>query len=223
MRYFVGDTETASDVDGCGVCEIALIEIDNDLNYITHFGSRIDPEEPICPSASGVHGITNCMVESEPTLQEWFNLVGLSEVCLAAHNARFDIDKIQKCVTVPLSIDTLRLATRFIEGSPNYKLGTLTYFCKLPKPTGDLHGAMVDSWCCYHLLTYLAEVSGLKTFTELAAESNTPRLLEKFPPFGKHANDKFSDVPTQYLQWCLKNFERMDMDLEFSINQRLGR
>ena len=223
MRKFVCDTETASDKDGCGVCDIAFIEIDEDLSYITHFDSRIDPEEEICPSASGVHNITNCEVEFEPTLQEYFDMLNILEMGVAAHNARFDVDKIQKVVKVPLSIDTLRLAQRFIPGSPNYKLGTLTYFCKLPRPKGSTHGALVDTWMCYNLLLYIAEVSGMKTFTELATESNTPKLLTKFPPFGKHKDEDFDKVPNNYLSWCLSNFTNMDMDLEYTIKRRLGR
>ena len=223
MRYFVGDTETTSADDGAGVVDIALIEIDEDLNYITHLDSMIDPEMPICPSASGVHNITNCMVENEPTLRQWFDMVNIHEMGLAAHNCQFDVDKLKNEVSIPLTVDTLRLAQRFIPGAPNYKLGTLTYFCKLQRPKGTTHGALVDTFMCYHLLTHIAQESGLKTFTELAKESNTPRVLINFPPFGKHANMLFDQVPTSYLKWCLSNFEKMDMDLRYSIDRRLGR
>lgn len=223
MRKFVGDTETASDKDGAGVCDVALIEIDENLQLIAHFGSMIDPEEPITAAASGIHNITNCMVENEPTLKEWFDLVNISEMALVAHNAGFDVDKLKKAVDIPLSIDTLRLAQRYIPGADNYKLGTLTYFCGLPRPSGATHGAMVDSWMAFHLLKYIASVSGLTTFTELAKESNTPRQLPNFPPFGKHANVPFNAVPTSYLKWCTDNFEKMDMDLKYSIELRLKR
>ena len=118
LRNFVLDTETASDKDGCGVCDIFFIEVDDNLQVVSTFGSMIDPEMPICPSASGVHNITNCMVENEPTLEEYLNIVNVREAGIAAHNAQFDIDKIKRLVSVPLSIDTLRIAQRYVEGHP---------------------------------------------------------------------------------------------------------
>lgn len=223
MRLFVGDTETAGQDPGPGgVCEIALIEIEDDLEYISHFESRIDPEVPICPGASGIHGITNDDVKDQPTLREWADIVRIHEMGLAAHNVKFDADKMSGVFKIPLTLDTLRLAQRFIPGAPNYKLATLVYFCRLPRAAGAFHSAMTDTWSCYYLLKLIANESGLKTFSELAKESNTPRILEKFPPFGRYASKPFSEIDDGYLKWCMKNFETMDMDLEFTIKQRLG-
>lgn len=219
-RFFVGDTETANAEDGAGVCEVALIEVNNDLQYIQHYSSKIDPEMPICPSASGVHHITDCDIENEPTLAEYFNIIQLTEISLAAHNVRFDADKLKPVVDIALTLDTLKLAQRYIEGAPDHKLGTLLYYCKLPKPPGELHAALTDSWVCLYLLQHIANITGLYTFKELALESNTPKLVTHIT-FGKHKGELIADVPNSYLKWCKNNFEYMDIDLEFTINQRL--
>ena len=222
MRLFVGDTETAGQQDGAGVCEIALIEIDENLNYITHFESRLDPEMPICPGASGVHGITDEDVENQPTLREWVNIVGIYEIGLAAHNARFDAEKLQPTITVPITLDTLKLAQRYIPDAPNHKLSTLVYYCNLPRSAGSFHSAMTDTWACFYLVRLLANETGKKTFTELAIESNTPRELTHFPNFGKFSGRPIEEVDSGYFRWCLKNFDRMDIDLEYTIKKRLG-
>ena len=223
MRLFAGDTETANaDRTPGGVCEVALIELTEDLEYVTHFESRIDPEMAICPGASGVHGITNDEVEGCPTLSEWSELIHLRELGLAAHNVEFDATKLSGVFTIPITVDTLRLARRAYPQAPNHKLSTLVYYLGLPRPGGNFHGAMTDTWALFYLLKQLAVDLEAPTFTKLSVLSNTPILLEKFPNFGKHAGEDFDKVPKSYLEWCSRSLTEMDMDLKFTINKRLG-
>lgn len=224
MRLFAGDTETSNaERTPGGVCEVALIEITEDLEYVGHFESRIDPEEPICPGASGVHGITNADVEDCPTLEEWADLVHIREMGLAAHNAPFDAMKLSAAISIPSTLDTLRLARHAYPDAPNHKLSTLVYYLNLPRSTGSFHSAMTDTWALFYLLQRLAVDLDCHTFSGLSVMSHTPRQLENFPNFGKHAGIPFADVPTSYLSWCMNNFTDMDIDLKFSIEKRLGK
>jgi DNA polymerase III epsilon subunit-like protein len=80
MRYIVLDVETSDIGPDSGVVEIAWAEIDPTLQVIEEVHSRIDPEKPINPAASGVHGITNADVADEPTLSQFFEIIRGSKI-----------------------------------------------------------------------------------------------------------------------------------------------
>lgn len=80
---YILDTETAS-LQG-GVCELAYLEIDYDLNIISEFCSHVNPERPIEPGAQAVHGITDEMVKDAPTLADIAKHFG-GPIEMIAHN-----------------------------------------------------------------------------------------------------------------------------------------
>ena len=66
--YIIIDTETAS-LQG-GICEIAWLRCDEQLNILDQFESRVNPERPIDPGAFKVHGISQEDCEGKPTIAE---------------------------------------------------------------------------------------------------------------------------------------------------------
>ena len=88
MIVTVIDTETAG-LDG-GVCDLAIVEINERFEVINAYESLLDPERPISPEAMGVHHITEDMVRGKPTLSEYVASIGnpfdKSDLILAGHN-----------------------------------------------------------------------------------------------------------------------------------------
>lgn len=43
-------------------------------------------------------------------------------------------------------------------------------------------------------------------------------------PFGKHKGEKIEDLPTDYIEWCLENVERLSPSIQKEMeNQLAGR
>jgi len=133
MKLRLIDTETSS-LDG-EVIEFAMITTDECLNVVSVQNHLIHPTTNIDPSASGVHFITDEMLEDKPYFSE---VVGEYEIdyendMLIAHNSSFDkrllikegMDKLKDAKW----LDTLALAKKLIpkERFGNHKLGTLFY------------------------------------------------------------------------------------------------
>lgn len=68
MLYHILDTETAS-LQG-GVCEIAWLVVDDNLDVQSEFCSLVNPEIPISEGAKAVHGISDEDVADKPTLAQ---------------------------------------------------------------------------------------------------------------------------------------------------------
>jgi len=216
------DTETAS-LEG-GVCDLAIVRIDNDFNKVWEVESLIDPECPISPSASAIHHITDDMVRFEPTLAEFMELHSYpfkrEALILSGHNVRFDLRMLAS--TLPKQygkLCTLKLARNtWTNGEvENHQLQTLRYTFGLD--AGNAHRAMGDVITCISLLKLLAEKhkTDLKGLVELA---KTPLTLETPMPFGKHKGTKLKDVPQSYVRWALDNIADLDPDLREALASR---
>lgn len=220
MRVIVLDTETTGLADPIGVCELAYIEIDPATlleKFRAH--SLIDPEMPISASASGVHRITNDMVQDAPTLDEFFKIVlqdpfANEDVIMIAHNARFDYSLVERYLGRSLTLCTLKLAKRVFPDAENHKLATLKYLLGLGTG-GHSHGAMTDVEDALDLLYKIVEKTGYN-LSELLEFQETP-LLVTHMPFGKHKGLRLVDVPKSYLVWLMKQ-DNIDPDLEYSLN-----
>ena len=115
MKLMLIDTETTGVTAADKVCEIAWLEIDEDLNIINSETSLIDPERPIPSGASAVNGITDRMVIGAPTLDEYIDIsdnpFGDPDTLFIAHNAPFDMKFIKKYIhPTSRELCTLRLA-----------------------------------------------------------------------------------------------------------------
>lgn len=214
MNVIVGDTETAS-LDG-GVCDLALAVIDNDLNVVQTYESLIDPERPITPSASGIHGIVDEDVFTSPTLAEWMEANGhplmVEGLVFGGHNARFDVRQLRDYM--PERFDmlcTLKLAKLLLPNNPDHRLQTLRYQFRLE--AGPAHRAMGDVITCVSFLRCIAAQKGLDLagIVKLAQQKLNPHTTKM--TFGKHKGDPLAKLPKSYINWVLGNVENLDEDV----------
>lgn len=223
-KYILIDTETCSfnPKGHKGICDIGAIVFDDDFNILDQFESLIDPEMPISPSASGVHGITNEMVAHEPTIHEWLEVIGdranyfKEPFIYTGYNCQFD----QRFTDPSLgknyagTLDVMGWARRFIKvdskGEPieNWKLQTLLYALELPE-VGS-HRALADCHTTLGVLKHIVALTGM-TLKELTAGSEDA-LTPDTMPFGKHRGTKIEDVDTGYLHWLLTKCESLTDD-----------
>jgi exodeoxyribonuclease X len=217
LRYILGDTETTGPTPSDKVCELAWVELNEELEVIDKQYSLIDPQIRISAGASGIHGITNQDVAEAPTIEEFFGEVLTSPldgpVMLIAHNVQFDKRYLAPFIpNLAGELCTLRLARRFWPDAENHKLSTLMYHLALTR--GESHRADGDVETCLDLLRKIVEKSG-KSLPELAAESMEP-LFVKVMPFGKHKGTLLKDLPRSYIDWALK-LDNLDRDMRYSL------
>ena len=136
-RYVALDVETTglSPQNGDRVIEIGAVAIENQ-SIIAEFSSLIDADKMIPWRVQQVHGITNEMLEGEPTPDEVW-----SEFCkfiagsiLIAHNASFDIGFLRHefaLLSMSLnnrSVCTLKMSRNLYPHLPNHKLETVSRY-----------------------------------------------------------------------------------------------
>lgn len=217
-HLLVLDTETASLEKG--VVDIAWVEVDDHLNILGEVQAFINPEVPINPSASGVHGITDDMVADKPTLSEFMHSIGnpfeARRVLMIGHNIAFDIRMVNPWFGHVEPLCTLKLARVAYKDAPDHKLQTLMYYLGL-KPKGK-HNALDDVYTCYELLQHLQDTLNLD-LEGLYRLAKQPIFIEKMP-FGKHKGVPLEKVPRGYISWLL-NQDSVDENLRWSF-EKLG-
>lgn len=135
------------------VIEIAAIKIvDNKIDY---FQSLIKPTKPIPQYTIDIHGITNDMVADAPELSQVLNdfLAFSKGHTWVAHNAKFDVGFIVYSMH-KLGVDffnsevfcSCKLSRRFVTGSENHKLSTLSKFFDVSLV--NHHRALDDTYAC---------------------------------------------------------------------------
>jgi exodeoxyribonuclease X len=210
------------------VCEIGWIRIGEDWGILEQVESLIDPEQPISPSASGIHGLTNEDVAASPTLDEFFTLDAVGcygkrlpgPVVLIGHRIGFDRPAFEPYVDGEvLELDTLRYVRQMYPDMDDHKLSTCLYALGLPRDFGAAHRVMADVMVAYHLAKHIAERINL-TLPQLVAHAQAPMTVHSLP-FGKHKGEPLEKVPRSYLSWALNNM-KLDPDYVHSINARLG-
>lgn len=219
MRYLIGDTETT----GLGgppavmACEIAIIEIDADMNILGEWETLVNPGIPIEPKAMSLHGITNedvCRPEV-PKIAEAFAEIagpdGFGEVALICHNIKFDRRFLSPHLNVVAELCTLELARRVMPNAPNHQLGTLRRHCDL-KVQAE-HQAMGDIMIVLDLLRYLVPRTN-RTLTQLIGAAAKPVMLFTMP-WGQYKGMKISDIDVDYRNWCLQ--QDISPDLRFTL------
>lgn len=215
MNYHILDTETSGLSKDAGVCEIAWLEVDKDLNIISEFCTLVNPEVPIEEGAMRIHGITEDDVLGKPTLAEVASCFN-GPIQLVGHNCAFDMRMVKSAIQVESQICTLKLAREFIKNTTNHKLETLQKELNLPPQ--DSHSALGDVHTCRDLLLYLRENHGV-TLEETAARLSIPKLLHTMP-FGKHKGRVIANIAPDYRAWLLT--QEIDADLRFTLERLKG-
>jgi exodeoxyribonuclease X len=216
MRYIVFDTETTGVSKDKQAVEVALIEVDENLQPLGDVQALIRPTVEISPEAQAVHGITMEMLADRPTIDEWVEqeFGGLIEGDIVLIGHRVDFDKplfapIGNCVH---TIDTLSFAYEHVPEAPNKKLDTLKQFLNLPGG-GTAHRAMADALTCLQLLQYLQPLIGWS----LHDMATTPFTVH-YCPWGKHEGELLAKVPQHYRKWML-GLENLDPNLRRSLEE----
>lgn len=219
-RYIIGDTETTTVGPEREAVEIAMMEIDGDLNVLGHMDTLLMPVGPIAPEAQAVHGISLEMLKEQnaPSIQQWvesaFGGMLEGDVTLCGHRVGFDLPMFHGVVcNVTRTLDTLPLAFEYVTDASDKKLGTLKAHLGFPA-MGDQHRAMSDVWDCYHLIKHLCEVTG-RSLEELITTPYTVHYMA----WGKHAGLPLHEVPRSYREWLLKNATDLDPNLRRSLEQ----
>ena len=217
------DTETTGTEKDDRLCQLA---------YKTEAGKIVNklfkPPLPIAIASMCVHHITNEMVADKPAFKdshEYQKLVGLlsgDKNILVAHNAKFDVDMLEKeGIRLKRVICTLKLARHMDpEGKiPKYSLQYLRYFLGI-KVEANAHDALGDILVLEKLFERLF-VKMSKNIGSAAVEnrmmeiSSKPVLLSRMT-FGKHKGKFFREIPKDYLQW-LSEQEDLDEDMRVTV------
>ncbi|MBI5595252.1 MAG: 3'-5' exonuclease [Elusimicrobia bacterium] len=171
------DTETTglSPRTGGRVCEVAVISVQGGRE-VGRYATLLNPECPISYGAMMVHGITEEMVEQEPTFAEVADEVSrhLEGKVLVAHNAPFDVSFMQAEFarigrTMPAApvLCTLKLARRHFK-FPSNSLGNIA--AALGIASAGAHRAQADAAVLSGIFAhFLGEFDkrGVRTLEEL--------------------------------------------------------
>lgn len=223
-KLVVLDTETSGLEEPVGVCEIGIIELDEDtLSEVHRLRSLIDPEVKISFGAMGVHRITNEMVADEPTLDEYFDQVldghfeGVDTI-IVCHNAPFDFPKVKhKFGPGSVALCTLRLARKVWPEAENHKLATLKFMFGLGRRDGTSHSALDDVEDTVDLLRLIVRETGM-TVRELLDYQYQPTRVAVMPFSAKYKGKPLEEVPVSFWQWLQRqDGEGVDSDLAYSV------
>ena len=211
---FILDTETAG-LQG-GVCELAFLRVDYDLNILEEFCVRVNPERPISPQATAIHGISDADVADCPTLAQVTAGIArfVDPVTYIGHNCSFDQRMTDPFIRPLLSMCTLALAREFITGTTNNKLATLQ--AELGLPVQKSHSALGDVHTTRDLLLHILPIAGVD-FRTLLARANKPKLIAKLP-YGKYKGITILRVPKDYRDWMLEQSD-IPRDVRFTLEK----
>lgn len=154
------------------ICEIAAVKW-QDGREVEAFSSLIKPTRRMSDEVIRIHGITNEMVETAPSLREVLPkfLDFIRGSVLLAHHAQFDLGFVaaaleESGLELPKepTICTSLLAQATVPETPNHKLQTLVPFFQVDP--GQAHRALDDARACLHV--------ALGIFQRLQKESASP-------------------------------------------------
>ena len=218
MRYLVGDTETT----GLGkppdamACEIAIVELDAEMNVIGEWETLINPGIPIQDGASRIHGIKNedvCRPEVPTMAQAMAEICpeGFKDVGLICHNRRFDLPYFEPHMEIAGGLCTLELARRVLPQAPNHRLGTLKTFLNLSVQAE--HEGMGDVMTVVDLLRHLVPLTN-RTLPQLVGAAARPSMLYTMP-FGQYKGMRIADIDLEYRYWLLN--QDLHPDLRYTL------
>ncbi|MBR9902737.1 MAG: DNA polymerase III subunit epsilon [Gammaproteobacteria bacterium] len=140
------------------------------------FDQKVDPQRPIPPASTAIHGLTDADVAGAPPLDivltRFRDYVG--EAVLLAHNAAFDLLAISHkgvAFDIPI-IDTLLISRALDEALDGHDLDSLAQRYDLAFPPGTRHTALGDARVTAELWLALLprlEARGVDTLEQLLA------------------------------------------------------
>lgn len=219
MKIVLVDTETTGIKTTDKVCEVAWMQVDENLNILAKGVSLINPGIPIDPAAGAVNGLTDAMVADAPTLDDYMEAVGQplqgEDTIIVAHNISFD-DRFLKPYRSENAklLCTMRCARILYPDASNHKQSTLAYMFGLLVDREKAHSADGDLTVLLQLLERMCQDAGCGIHGLLEVQAR-PRVILTMP-FGKHKGLALKDVPKPYVRWMLDN-ANMDDDLRAAL------
>lgn len=208
------------------IVEISILKVFPNGNKESHTW-RVNPEMPIPPNVSAIHGITNEMVANEPTFNELapkvFQLIKDSDLggfnsnrfdipLLAEEMLRANIDfDMKKALSVDVQTIFHKMEKRTLEAA--YK-----FYCD--KTLENAHSAEADTMATYEVLkaqlskyeelkndmSFLAEFSSHRNFADFAGFIGFDKQGQEVFNFGKHKGTLVEEVLEKepgYFGWLL--------------------
>lgn len=191
-RFAVIDVETTNGArDQQRIIEIGLVRVE-DARVTREWSSLVNPQRPIPYWVRQLTGITDSQVRSAPLLEELLPALAdeIEEAILVAHHARFDV----ACLNTELGrlwglrlsnpyLCTVELSRRFLPGSENYRLETLSRWLRLTH--SQPHRAGSDARATAELLLHLLGMQGIPWSEFLRPRVPGPpegKIVETNPP-----------------------------------------
>jgi DNA polymerase-3 subunit epsilon len=216
LRFIVFDTETTDVSKDKRAVEIAMMEIDEDLNEIGRCSSLVNPGIPSSPEALAVHHLDEEALKDAPTIEQWvedtFGGKIDGKVALIGHRIGFDRPLFEPIGDVAHVLDTLVMSWTLVTGAKNRKLDTLKEHLGL-EGGGTSHRAMADVMTCHQLLRHLMPLTG-RSLRDLCT---VPGFILHHMPWGKHEGKLLKDVPRGYRSWLLNEAADIDINLRKSL------
>lgn len=205
--------------EAAGVVEVGWVDvrIEGDGVRIDSFPGAllINPGRPIPVEARAVHHISDAMVRGERSFEQVLPLLTADVDVFGAHNAKFE----QQFFTTDLPwICTLKVARVLWPECPNHSNQCLRYWLGLdldPVHAMPPHRAGPDAYVTAAILWRALDEASIDDMLQWSRE---PSLLPRVP-FGKHKGANWDAVPTDYLQWILK--QNMDEDVLHTAKHHL--
>lgn len=243
------DTETTSkDYKSAEIIEFGSVNRVDD-NWEVLFSELYKPANTsVVPEISAITHITDRMVKDKPHFEGGCDdvnsilmLAKQYDYMLVAHNAPYDKGVIANYRNLPDCSDswicTMRLAKRlYIEDETvkQYNLQYLRYRFDLDIPENiDPHRASSDCIVTAKLLEYLVkELAARKILDDSRPYKeqmrdwiNVPLFVPKMN-FGKHKDQKWDEIPKDYIIWAINNLDCLrednplyDPDMVYTITQ----
>ncbi|MBZ0326897.1 MAG: 3'-5' exonuclease [Altibacter sp.] len=208
------------------IVEISILKVFPNGNKESHTW-RVNPEMPIPPVVSAIHGITDEMVANEPTFKELASKVYalLKDSDLGGFNSnRFDIPLLaEELLRAEIDFDlkkalSVDVQTIFHKKEKRTLEAAYKFYCD--KTLENAHSAEADTMATYEVLkaqldryedlendmAALAEFSAHKNFADFAGFIGYNKAGEEIFSFGKHKGTKVEDVMENepgYFGWLL--------------------
>lgn len=226
VAVLVFDLETTSvEIDKAGIVEIGAVFVDPDWNTYPIFSSLSWPRVELGDSHE-IHGITEEELQYAPS-EAWVLYQFVStiraleqsyELVISGYNqSGYDVPIVELqypgLLSSKPSVDMMHVITRYYPQHSG-KLGE-AYVGMTEKQPVNAHRATADCLMVAEMLEMLCK-ENLWTPLEVAKAMQEPQLYKMWP-FGKHKGKPLESVPRGYAHWCLKNFDHLSLDLEFSL------
>jgi DNA polymerase III epsilon subunit-like protein len=218
-RILIADTETTGLDNDARVVEYAHLEcelVGNHLVERSRFETLVNPGRPIPAQATAVHGITDAMVKTAPSIREILpaalNVKKGEHIQVFGHNfPGYDMKLLDG--VYPKGIDigcSLKAARTFITGAPGHSLDKLREFLKLPS-TGRAHSALADCLDTLGIINHMLD--GREWEIVESCMLQQPTTIS----FGKHKGTKLEDLPEDYVGWLLNKCDNVGWDLRRAL------